>query len=633
MKQAIILAGGKGTRLLEFSKDKPKPMLEIHGKPLIQYQVELCKKYGFEDIHILIYHKGYIIKDFLKDGDSYNTKITYHEEKTQRGTAGAVLDIIDYLNEDFLVIYGDTFMDIDLAKFYKSHQDNNNDATIFLHPNNHPYDSDLVEIDENSYIKKINKYPHPSNIWYQNLVNAALYIVKKESILDNNFSQDLIDFAKDLFPQLLKNNKKLYGYISSEYIKDVGTPDRLISVLEDIKNEKTKRLLSTEKKHAIFLDRDGVINKEIGHIKDPDELELIDGVTKSIKKINDKGYLTVVITNQPVIARGDCSKEELKNIHNKLETKIGEKSAYIDGIFYCPHHPHSGYEGEVPELKIECNCRKPQTGLIKEAVEKMNISLNSSWFIGDTTTDILTAKNINIKSILLRTGYCGSDNKFPIEPDYTFLDLNQASSWIIEEHSLIKNQAEKYLEEITNKRIIFIGGLARSGKSIWAQLMKEILIDNHQNTNLICLDGWLVNESDRKSNDTVLDRYKMKDIDNFIEDIMKNDEEIKLDIPIYDRKLKSIKEDKIKCNIKKNSTVIIEGVPGLFFNKYNKNNTTSFYIDSIESSRKKKMYEDYQWRNIDKNEFELLYNCRQTDENIIIKESKNMADFIIMNDY
>jgi|LWDU01.1.fsa_nt_gi D,D-heptose 1,7-bisphosphate phosphatase len=633
MKQAIILAGGKGTRLLEFSKDKPKPMVEIHRKPLIEYQIELCKKYGFEDIHILIHHKGEIIREFLKDGLAYGTNITYHEEEKQRGTAGAVLDIIDHLKEDFLVIYGDTFMDIDLGKFYQCHQDKNNDSTLFLHPNNHPYDSDLVEIDEYSYIKKINKYPHPDNIWYQNLVNAALYVVKKDILLDNFLSSDVIDFAKDLFPQLLQKNKKLYGYISTEYIKDVGTPDRLASVLNDIKSKKTTRLLSAEKKHAIFLDRDGVINKEKGHIKDPNELELIPGVPESIKKINDMGYLSVVITNQAVIARGDCDRDILKNIHNKLETNLGLESAYLDGIFYCPHHPHSGYEGEISELKINCSCRKPKTGLIKNAVSKMNISLKDSWFIGDTTTDILTAKNLNIRNILLRTGYGGSDNKYAIEADYTFADLHQAVTWIFKEHSKTKKEAKRFLRDIIGKRIIFIGGLARSGKSIWAQSIRELLTENNQNHNLICLDGWLVNENNRKKNNSVLDRYNMEAINTLVKEIRKNDRDISIDIPIYDRKLRSLKENKIRCNIKKNNTVIIEGVPGLLLNGDDQNNICSFYIDCDEDTRKKRMHEDYQWRNTSNSEFELLYNCRQSDENPFIEKSKDTANFIVSNYY
>ena len=146
-------------------------------------------------------------------------------------------------------------------------------------------------------------------------------------------------------------------------------------------------------KKAIFLDRDGTINKYVGFLTDINEFELLDGVTEAIKMINESGYLAIVVTNQPVIARGEVSVEELQEIHNKMETLLGQAGAYIDDIFYCPHHPHKGYEGERPEYKIECECRKPKPGMLLAAAEKYNIDLRESWMIGDGENDIEAGKN------------------------------------------------------------------------------------------------------------------------------------------------------------------------------------------------------------------------------------------------
>jgi len=155
------------------------------------------------------------------------------------------------------------------------------------------------------------------------------------------------------------------------------------------------------KQKAIFLDRDGTINKYVGFLRNIDEFELLDGVAAAIRKINESGYLAIVVTNQPVIARGEVSFEELNEIHNKMETLLGKEGAYLDAIYYCPHHPHKGYEGERPELKMDCACRKPKPGMLFKAAEDFNIDLSQSWMIGDGENDIKAGINAGCKTILL----------------------------------------------------------------------------------------------------------------------------------------------------------------------------------------------------------------------------------------
>jgi len=432
-KQAIILAGGKGTRLKSISGDLPKPMVSVLNKPLLQHIVEQCAKYEFLDIHILVSYGADLIEGYFGNGDKYGVSITYHREEIPRGTAGALLDVLPELNEKFLVFYGDTYFDVELNKFWDFNNDlgHGSDASLFIHPNDHPHDSDLVEVDENYKITAIYGYPHDA-CWRRNLVNAAIYILNRSAVVDVELSKERPDIAKDLFPLMLERGKCLYGYLSSEYLKDMGTPERLSGVERDIRSGKVNALKYNTKKTALFLDRDGVINREVDHLADPDQFEILSGVGKAVRKANRAGMLVVVVTNQPVIARGELSEEGLRTIHNKMETLLGKEGAYIDQIYYCPHHPESGFIGEIESFKIECDCRKPKAGLFLQAAKEMNISLEKSWMVGDSTADILAGDRAGVQTILVESGYAGKDGKYNVEADFMVEDLSSAVDLVLE---------------------------------------------------------------------------------------------------------------------------------------------------------------------------------------------------------
>lgn len=153
----------------------------------------------------------------------------------------------------------------------------------------------------------------------------------------------------------------------------------------------------SNRQKAIFLDRDGTINKYVGFLRNIDDFELIEGVSEAIKLINQSGYLAIVVTNQPVIARGEVSWEELNEIHRKMATLLGKDGAYIDGLYICPHHPDKGFEGERPEYKIDCDCRKPKPGLLLQAAKDFNIDLKKSYMVGDSHRDVEAGENAGVK--------------------------------------------------------------------------------------------------------------------------------------------------------------------------------------------------------------------------------------------
>lgn len=390
----VIMAGGKGTRIAQVNATVPKPMIPIEGKPILEYQIETLKKQGYTDIILIVGHMGNVIQEYFGDGTEFGVQISYIVEEQPLGTAGALYFLKDEIKEDFLLLNGDIIFDVDIQKFLEYHCNQGTMATILTHPNSHPYDSGIIIADEKN---RVTNWLHKEDerLWYKNRVNAGLHMLSPK-IFELFTEEKKCDLDRDILKPLIKD-AELSVYDSPEYIKDMGTPDRYYAVIEDIKSGKVSGKNLRNKQKAFFLDRDGTINKYVGFLTDIDEFELLDGVADAIKMINESGYLAIVVTNQPVIARGEVSVGELQKIHNKMETLLGQFGAYIDDIFYCPHHPHKGYEGERPEYKIECECRKPKPGMLFAAAEKYNIDLKESWMIGDGENDIEAGRNAGCK--------------------------------------------------------------------------------------------------------------------------------------------------------------------------------------------------------------------------------------------
>jgi D,D-heptose 1,7-bisphosphate phosphatase len=450
-RQLIILAGGAGTRLRARLGDLPKPMIPIAGKPLLEHQVELAKKYGFTDLIFFVHYRADLIEKHFGDGKKFGVQISYILEEKPLGTAGAVLAGFYKLAWRFVVLYGDTMVNVDLNRIWNAHERAKADATLLLHPNDHPLDSDLVEVNSESFITAFHNRPHAENVWRQNLVNAGLYVLEKDALATfHHFYYEVLkpqqraalDFGKDIFPKLVRFEKKLprsgeklLGYNSPEFIKDIGTPERYDKICVQFAAGIVQRSSLDTPQRAVFLDRDGTLVPDKDCMRSADELELLPHVAEAIRKLNHVGWRTVVVTNQPVIAKGFCDEAELQKMHNKMETRLGREHAFLDRIYFCPHHPERGFEGERPELKIDCDCRKPKTGMIQKAVAELNIDLKQSWLVGDTTTDLQTACNAGIKSILLRTGHAGRDAKYQAQPDFTAENLLDAVNLILSQTS------------------------------------------------------------------------------------------------------------------------------------------------------------------------------------------------------
>lgn len=407
--KVVIMAGGKGTRMLSIASDIPKPMIPIEGRPVLEREIECLCEQGFTDILITVGHLGNVIMDYFGNGLKFGVHITYYFEKKPLGNAGALFQVKDQLTDDFLLLNADAMFDIDFNRFVQYHKTHDAVATLFTHPNSHPYDSGVIIADEHMAVRKWLAKEDERPEYFKNRVNAGLHVLNKK-ILEQTVEGGKIDLDRQLLKPLAGTGQ-MYCYDSPEYVKDMGTPERYYAVCKDFANGIVKARNLKKRQKAIFLDRDGTINEYVGFLTDIKEFHLLDGVAEAIRKINASGYLAIVVTNQPIISRGEVSFTELQEIHNKMETLLGAEGAYIDAIYFCPHHPDKGFEGERVEYKISCDCRKPKPGMLLKAAEDFNIDLSRSWMVGDGKNDVEAGKNAGCKTVLIGTEDYGQDRK------------------------------------------------------------------------------------------------------------------------------------------------------------------------------------------------------------------------------
>jgi D,D-heptose 1,7-bisphosphate phosphatase len=330
-----------------------------------------------------------------------------------------------------------------------------------------------------------------------NLVNAALYVVRRESLRAWSETAGPLDFAKDLFPRMLAAGATLRGYASPEYIKDAGTPERLQRVRNALTSGAIRRASLNEPQRAVFLDRDGTLNVEHGLIRRAEDLEVFPFAGSAIRRLNETEWRTVLVSNQPIIARGEVTEAQLRRIHARLETEIGRDHAYLDRIYICPHHPDRGFPGERTELKIRCNCRKPEPGLIFDAQRDLNIDLASSWYIGDSSADLGAAEAAGVSCILVETGHGGLDRRHPYEAKFTVTNISEAVTFILDVYPKITELLAPQVAAMASSDDWFIGGPASAGKSTVAATLERELRLQGRRARIIHTDRWIQDDDDR----------------------------------------------------------------------------------------------------------------------------------------
>lgn len=440
------MAGGKGTRISELFPNIPKPLIPIEGTPVLEQEIISLRNQGFTDLILTVSHMADNIISYFGDGSNLGVSIQYYKEETPLGNAGALFKLRNQLTEPFLLLNADAVFDVDFNRMVAFHNAHGGFVTLFTHPNSHPYDSGLIIAKEDmsveAWLAKEDERPK----YYRNRVNAGLHVIDPIVLdqisidpmlvgtVDENGNTIKVDLDRHILKPL-SNTGKMFCYDSPEYVKDMGTPDRFYSVVNDYKSGIVQGKNLSKKQKAVFLDRDGTINKYVGFLRKIDDFELLPSISDAIKKINASGYLVIVVTNQPVIARGEVTWDELEEIHNKMETELGNNGAYLDGIYFCPHHPHKGYEGEVTELKFDCACRKPKPGMLLKAAEDFNIDLSQSWMIGDGETDVKAGIAAGCRTVLVKNSETNTIEDYG--QDYTYKSVLE----FLEKNLLSKNHS------------------------------------------------------------------------------------------------------------------------------------------------------------------------------------------------
>ena len=404
IRQAVIGAGGSGTRMAGVLPDKPKILAEISGRTLLEHSLVNLSQFGIQKVHLLLgVFADQVISSIPNLRSIFELDITYSVESSPLGTAGSILNASAFLEDSFLFFYGDLYINTDFTEILEALENPGVEFAQLVHPSNHVFDSDLIISNDQSLILGYLVKPHPPELVFNNLSNAGVYAFRKRL-----FSHDLtlkfsskIDLDKELLPYFVANGVQGKTCRNYGFVRDAGTPSRLNEINEKYINGS----LAMSSRPAIFLDRDGTLNIPNGHITVPENFEIYPDVGPFISMANRAGYWVIVITNQPVIARGEASMNDLKLIHAKFESEIARDNAYVDAIFVCPHHPHSGFPNEIRELKFSCTCRKPEIGLFQNAIQQFGINIEKSFFIGDSWRDEEAASKVSIKFIRMnRTG-------------------------------------------------------------------------------------------------------------------------------------------------------------------------------------------------------------------------------------
>jgi len=625
LRQAVILAGGKGTRLRERLVGQPKPLVDVLGVPLLERQVLALRGAGVSQVLVLVNHEAAQIERFVRARDGWGIDVQLIDDGAPRGTAGAVLQILDRLAEEFFVVYGDTLFEIDFARFQAFHAAQvQTAATLFVHPNDHPADSDIVVLGEDGSILRFSGYPHPVGAWLPNMVNAALYIVRREALRSwsqpgnaaTGAADGTLDFAKHLFPAMLLAGQVLRGYASPEYIKDIGTPRRLDAACAALANGLIGRASLRQPQKAVFLDRDGCLNVSNGHIATPEALEVFDFAAEAVRQLHDAEYRTVLVTNQPVVARGDCTLEQLDGIHAKLETVLGSGGAFLDRLLFCPHHPDRGFAGEVSALKIECACRKPQPGMLLQAAHELNIVLADSWMVGDSTADLLAARRAGVSSVLVATGEGGQDGRHAVLPDFEVADVLAAARFITSTYPRLLglDAVNGLLAAMQPGSDWLLCGQARSGKTTLAQTLARELRRRGQDCTVISLDRWIRPTEERTAG--FEGRHDLAAIASVFEQAGRRHahETVELGLPIYRRQGRRAMAAAESVRVNGRSLIIWEGVSGFSLLDAPALAGRSVFVDSQAELRRERVLADLRRRGDSAPVADSTWAARSNDE-------------------
>jgi mannose-1-phosphate guanylyltransferase/phosphomannomutase len=389
--EVIILAGGMGTRSAD--PGIPKIAQVIGGKSLLEWHIDLAIQSGTPDITIVTGHLADAVES-LCQSVSYPGRIRIVRESSPKGTVNALTKgAMESKYENILVLLGDIWVSFPAMEFMDAFDESKKGLGVIVHPSTHPHDSDLVFLSHDGRVEFSRKGAH--NAVAPNMASAGVFAVTRDFLMNNSVQRDV---GSDLIP-LAVSVGELFVYVSSHYFKDTGTPMRLTNAQIDHTSGAFARRGEMRKRSAILLDRDGVINAVKPEVYRPEDYFLLPGVAEGIKVANDLGIPVFVVTNQPGIAKGLMNFNTHEMIRAEMDQQLSMSGAFVDDYYFCPHHPDAGFPEEIADLKVTCDCRKPEPGMGIAIAAHHGIDLESSFVVGDTLRDKGLADRIGARFI------------------------------------------------------------------------------------------------------------------------------------------------------------------------------------------------------------------------------------------
>lgn len=385
MEQAFVLCGGLGSRLGPLTADTPKPLLEVAGQPFLEYLVGELGRHGFRNVVLLAAFKSAQIEEFARTSSAarrFGMEISVSVEPGRAGTGGALAHAADMMHDEFLMLNGDSWLDFNLLSIPAMR---NVDVVLTLRELPDASRSGVVELNNDGRISSFLERPEHAG---PGLVNAGVYRMRR-SIKDHLPKEGSLE--GQVLPFLAKRGR-LGGIVRSGYFIDIGVPETLEAAKEELKDHFYRP--------AVFFDRDGVINKDLGYVGSVDRFNWMPGAIEAIRLLNDRGYYVFVVTNQAGVARGFYSETDVIMLHSWMNRYLAQYGAHVDAFRYCPFHE----DGTVSRYRAKHPWRKPAPGMILDLIQNWPIREQGSFLVGDKDLDLAAASAAELPGHLFKGG-------------------------------------------------------------------------------------------------------------------------------------------------------------------------------------------------------------------------------------
>jgi histidinol-phosphate phosphatase family protein len=626
---AAIVAGGLGTRAVAMTSDRiPKALLPVGGVPIIVRQMRVLRREGVTRVSVLGGRLGNQLQQALaREATALGLSLEVIVEETALGTAGCLTALHPGSN-GLLIVYGDILFDVALDPLYEFHRCQNALLTVVAHPNDHPRTSDLI-VEEDGIIKKLLPLGQPREVDCRNLVPAGMYLAASTFI--SNIKRGVkADMIRDVLPALIAAGARIAAYKTSEYLRDIGTPARHKLAERDLASGQVEAMNSVNHRPAIFFDCDGVLNYERGlhGTLTPDDVTIIPGASSAVRRAREAGQLTIAVTNRPQVAKGLVTFKGLDHILGRLEALLAEDGGLLDRIYYCPHHPESGFPEEIPSLKVHCECRKPGTLLLRRAFADLPIDQRRSALIGDSVRDIGAAHGVGIWAYGVRTGHGCRDRELdlPAIPDLMFNDVSEAVSFQIEYHTIaspIVANIRKLIDALPTPLLIGVCGRSRAGKSVAAHAIVRALMEDNIACLHVRLDNWIVPADHRGPGCSAEARNRVDAMPDLVRALRAG---ICVRAPGYDAATSGSGEP-ITYHPSGQSIIVLDGIFAAHPSIRKMLNLVAFAAIPLELQRER-FLTFYRWKGLDESAIDLLWNERTSDESPAVDAQRDSADFI-----